>query len=77
MAVRQGIDSLLILKRIFTEIKNQSGETDIPDPCDYFDLIGGHLREGMFLCIHCQYLNSQSYRLIAIMLAAADVNQRI
>jgi patatin-like phospholipase/acyl hydrolase len=37
----KGLTPLLILERIFTEIKNQSGETDIPDPCDYFDLIGG------------------------------------
>ncbi|KAJ5633313.1 FabD/lysophospholipase-like protein [Penicillium lividum] len=37
----RGISSLLILERIMQKIGDAKGLSDVPRPCDYFDLIGG------------------------------------
>ncbi|KAJ5771711.1 FabD/lysophospholipase-like protein [Penicillium odoratum] len=37
----RGISSLLILERIMQKIGNAKGLSDVPRPCDHFDLIGG------------------------------------
>ncbi|KAI9709423.1 MAG: hypothetical protein M1812_007700 [Candelaria pacifica] len=43
----KGLTSLLILERLFETIKNESGTSEIPKPCDYFDLIGGTSTGGL------------------------------
>lgn len=37
----KGIAGLLILKRLFEEIRIKKGVTKLPLPCDYFDIIRG------------------------------------
>ena len=37
----RGLSELLILKEIMARIQYKDGLTELPLPCDYFDMIGG------------------------------------
>ena len=37
----RGLSSLLILERVMNFIKDSDGLSEVPKPCEYFDLIAG------------------------------------
>jgi patatin-like phospholipase/acyl hydrolase len=43
----RGLSSLLILREIMEDIEQQTGASETPRPCDYFDLIGGTSTGGL------------------------------
>ncbi|CAE6439267.1 unnamed protein product [Rhizoctonia solani] len=43
----RGLSSLLILQEIMGRVKREEGLSEIPRPCDYFDIIGGTSTGGL------------------------------
>lgn len=43
----KGFSSLLVLERIFRTIQMNANLSELPRPCDYFDLIGGTSTGGL------------------------------